>query len=102
MSAGRDYGTGDRARRCAGRPCHMSSRTMIRRIGLPVVPGVIVRGENQAMRGPAEFWLVDMDGVLVREEQAVPGSAEFIERLTERQRRYLVLTNNSIFTPRDL
>jgi NagD protein len=54
------------------------------------------------MRGPAEFWLVDMDGVLVREEQAVPGSAEFLQRVTERQRRYLVLTNNSIFTPRDL
>lgn len=54
------------------------------------------------MRGPAEFWLIDMDGVLVTEEHAVPGAAEFLQRLTERQRRYLVLTNNSIFTPRDL
>ncbi len=54
------------------------------------------------MRGPAEFWLVDMDGVLAREEQAVPGSAEFLQRVTERHRQYLVLTNNSIFTPRDL
>jgi NagD protein len=54
------------------------------------------------MRGPAEFWLVDMDGVLVTEEHALPGSAEFLQRLAERQRRYLVLTNNSIFTPRDL
>jgi NagD protein len=54
------------------------------------------------MRGPAEFWLSDMDGVLITEEHAIPGAAEFLQRLTERQRRYLVLTNNSIFTPRDL
>ncbi len=43
-----------------------------------------------------------MDGVLVREEHAVPGAAEFLARLQERNRRFLVLTNNSIFTPRDL
>jgi NagD protein len=43
-----------------------------------------------------------MDGVLVREEAALPGAREFLERLVERDRRFLVLTNNSIFTPRDL
>jgi NagD protein len=43
-----------------------------------------------------------MDGVLVREEVALPGAAEFLARLVERERRFLVLTNNSIFTPRDL
>ena len=43
-----------------------------------------------------------MDGVLVREEHAVPGAAEFLARLQERERRFLVLTNNSIFTPRAL
>jgi NagD protein len=51
---------------------------------------------------PAECWLSDMDGVLVREEHALPGAAEFLARLVERDRRWLVLTNNSIFTPRDL
>lgn len=54
------------------------------------------------MRAPTECWLTDMDGVLVREEHALPGAAEFLARLVERQRRFLVLTNNSIFTPRDL
>lgn len=49
-----------------------------------------------------ECWLTDMDGVLVHEENAIPGAAEFLERLTDRERRFLVLTNNSIFTPRDL
>jgi NagD protein len=43
-----------------------------------------------------------MDGVLVHEDQALPGAAEFLQRLAERQRRFLVLTNNSIYTPRDL
>src|SRR5437763_7278342 len=43
-----------------------------------------------------------MDGVLVREEHALPGAAEFLQRLVDRERRFLVLTNNSIFTPRDL
>lgn len=43
-----------------------------------------------------------MDGVLVREEHALPGAAEFLQRLADKQRRFLVLTNNSIFTPRDL
>ena len=53
-------------------------------------------------RRPAECWLIDMDGVLVHEDQAIPGAREFLARLTERGKRFLVLTNNSIFTPRDL
>jgi NagD protein len=51
---------------------------------------------------PVECWLTDMDGVLVHENQALPGAAEFLQRLVDWQRRFLVLTNNSIFTPRDL
>jgi len=53
-------------------------------------------------RKRAECWLTDMDGVLVHEGNALPGAADFLERLVECQRRFLVLTNNSIFTPRDL
>jgi NagD protein len=53
-------------------------------------------------RGESQCWLTDMDGVLVHEGQALPGAAEFLQRLVDRQRRFLVLTNNSIFTPRDL
>jgi len=53
-------------------------------------------------RGTADCWLTDMDGVLVHEGQALPGAADFLQRLVEKQRRFLVLTNNSIFTPRDL
>jgi NagD protein len=53
-------------------------------------------------RRPTECWLTDMDGVLVHEGQALPGAADFLARLVEAGRRFLVLTNNSIFTPRDL
>ncbi len=43
-----------------------------------------------------------MDGVLVHEGRALPGAADFLQRLVDRERRFLVLTNNSIYTPRDL
>jgi NagD protein len=48
------------------------------------------------------FWLTDMDGVLVHEGQIVPGADRFLEALRTTNRRYLVLTNNPIFTQRDL
>jgi NagD protein len=51
---------------------------------------------------PVETWLTDMDGVLVHEEVAIPGAAEFIAALKHSGTPFLVLTNNSIFTPRDL
>jgi len=47
-------------------------------------------------------WLIDMDGVLVHEETAIPGAAAFLARLAEVGMRYMVMTNNSIYTPRDL
>ncbi len=53
-------------------------------------------------RKPVECWLTDMDGVLVHEEQALPGAADFIRALQLHDRRFLVFTNNSIFTARDL
>jgi NagD protein len=47
-------------------------------------------------------WLIDMDGVLLHEENAIPGASEFIARLRELETPFLVLTNNSIYTRRDL
>src|SRR6059058_1548887 len=46
--------------------------------------------------------MMDVDGVLVREEHAIPGAAEFIARLRETETPFLLLTNNSIWTRRDL
>ena len=47
-------------------------------------------------------WLMDMDGVLVREEQPIPGADQFLARLRERGTPFRVLTSNSIYTRRDL
>ncbi|MEV6422657.1 HAD-IIA family hydrolase [Streptomyces sp. NPDC051662] len=55
-----------------------------------------------AERKPIESWLTDMDGVLIHEGVPIPGAAEFIKRLRESGKPFLVLTNNSIYTPRDL
>ena len=51
-----------------------------------------------------EAWnyLMDMDGVLVHEDHMIPGADAFISELVSTRRPFLVLTNNSIFTPRDL
>lgn len=49
-----------------------------------------------------ESWLTDMDGVLVHENSPLPGAPELIRHWVESGTPFLVLTNNSIFTPRDL
>jgi NagD protein len=53
-------------------------------------------------RAATQSWLMDMDGVLVNEEDAIPGADRFLARLAELGIPFLVLTNNSIYTPRDL
>jgi ribonucleotide monophosphatase NagD (HAD superfamily) len=43
-----------------------------------------------------------MDGVLVHEGKLIPGADVFVKRLQASDTPFLVLTNNSIYTPRDL
>jgi len=47
-------------------------------------------------------YLIDMDGVLVFGTRPIPGAVEFIERLVAGGYKYLILTNNSAYTPLDL
>jgi NagD protein len=47
-------------------------------------------------------YLTDMDGVLISGSRIVPGADDFIERLKERGAEFLVLTNNPLYTPKDL
>lgn len=47
-------------------------------------------------------FLIDMDGVLVSGSTLIPGADEFILRLRQRDAKFLLLTNNSRHTPRDL
>lgn len=51
---------------------------------------------------PVSAWLSDMDGVLVKENRALPGATDFLAALEKTGTPFLVLTNNSIFTNRDL
>jgi NagD protein len=47
-------------------------------------------------------YLIDMDGVLLKGDAVIPGAGPFIERLVESGAEFLVLTNNPLYTPRDL
>jgi NagD protein len=51
---------------------------------------------------PPKNYLIDMDGVLVSGRTIIPGADRFLERLKAREAKYLVLTNNPIYTPGDL
>ena len=51
---------------------------------------------------PPKSYLIDMDGVLVTGSQLIPGAGRFIQRLRERGARWLILTNNSMYTQADL
>jgi len=53
-------------------------------------------------RDDIECWLTDMDGVLVHKNTAIPGASEMLAGWEQNEIPYLVLTNNSIFTARDL
>jgi NagD protein len=55
-----------------------------------------------ADRSKITAWLTDMDGVLVHEGHVLPGAAELISKWQTAGTPFLVLTNNSIYTPRDL
>src|SRR5881394_2752136 len=47
-------------------------------------------------------YLIDMDGVIYRESQLIPGVLEFVEALHATGTPFLFLTNNSAPTPEDL
>ena len=54
------------------------------------------------LSGTIKHYLTDMDGVIVRGTTLVPGAAEFVQRLRAQEIPFLILTNNSLYTPRDL
>jgi NagD protein len=47
-------------------------------------------------------FLLDMDGVLVHGRRPIPGAPEFVGRLIRSNTPFLVITNNPMYTPRDL
>lgn len=47
-------------------------------------------------------FLIDMDGVLVRGPNPLPGACHFITQLLQQEIKFLVVTNNPLYTPADL
>jgi NagD protein len=47
-------------------------------------------------------YLIDMDGVIVRGSELIPGADAFLDRLYQREIKFLILTNNPLYTQRDL
>ncbi|MGH2397523.1 MAG: TIGR01457 family HAD-type hydrolase [bacterium] len=47
-------------------------------------------------------YLIDMDGVIVRGSELIPGADAFLNRLHQRNIKFLILTNNPTYTPVDL
>src|SRR6266576_5341004 len=47
-------------------------------------------------------YLIDMDGVIYRENQLIPGVVDFVEALIASGAPFVFLTNNSSPTPEDL
>jgi NagD protein len=47
-------------------------------------------------------YLIDMDGVIVRGSELIPGAEAFLDRLHQRNIKFLILTNNPIYTQVDL
>lgn len=47
-------------------------------------------------------YLTDMDGVLIREGDMISGADHFLQTLRDNSINFMVLTNNSMATPRDL
>jgi NagD protein len=56
--------------------------------------------EQEEHRMPKAYF-IEMDGVLIRGNQAIPGATACVDRLQAAGMPFLVLTNNSFFTPRD-
>ena len=80
---------------CGHRPPVGAAPGAIRPAGEAVLCRCVTRREIHS-------WLMDMDGVLVREESLIPGADRFIAALRRRELPFLLLTNNSIYTRRDL
>ncbi len=69
-------------------------------------PGVgpereVTVSDSAAQEHPRAY-LMDMDGVLVRGPDLIPGADDFIRRLRDASIPFLILTNNSTYTARDL
>src|SRR5690606_4846374 len=63
---------------------------------------VVVLSRAPTRKSMRTGYLLDMDGVIYRENQLIPGAAELVNAFVETSTPFLFLTNNSAPTPSDL
>jgi NagD protein len=63
---------------------------------------MVASSGGQGSTKTAKNYLIDMDGVLLAGSTLIRGADDFMRRLERRGSEYIVLTNNPIYTPRDL
>jgi len=62
----------------------------------------ISTAQDRESMSPPRSYILDMDGVLISGRTVIPGAKEFIQKLKTQGIKFLVLTNNSMYTPGDL
>src|SRR4051795_233662 len=67
---------------------------MIETVSEPSLSGDALRRLREA-----KAWIFDMDGVLYRGMEVLPGVRELLDALTLRERQVMLATNNSMSTP---
>ena len=63
------------------------------------LPATFAGGDALRRIRDAKAWIFDMDGVLYRGTEALPGVKELLDALTLRERPFMLATNNSMSTP---
>jgi NagD protein len=61
----------------------------------------VIKMDAYTMKNKKNY-LIDMDGVLISGKTIIPGANQFIENLKKNNQKFLVFTNNSLYTPKDL
>ena len=69
---------------------------------VPIQSRARVLGDVNARARQIAAWLIDMDGLLVGGGRPIPGAGQFVEALRAADTPFLVLTNRSALTPRDV
>jgi len=66
---------------------------------IEAVPAPSLSGDAVRRLREAKAWIFDMDGVLYRGSEVLPGVKELLDALTLRERPVMLATNNSMSTP---
>ena len=66
---------------------------------IEAVPAPSLSGDALRRLREAKAWILDMDGVLYRGSEVLPGVKELLDALTLRERPVMLATNNSMSTP---